>query len=73
MCGCARSAAGVLSERVKPSIYLKIVTLEEIPCYSEDLDTGPGVQAVTDLKRMITESDGVVIATPEYNPAYRAC
>ena len=57
----------ILSERVKPSIDLKVATLEQIPFYNEDLDIGPGPQAVSDLKRRITKSDGVVIATPEYN------
>ena len=57
----------ILSERIKPSMELEVVTLERTPFYNEDLDTDPGVQAVTDLKRMITASDGVLIATPECN------
>ena len=46
---------------------MAIRTLEAIPLYNEDLDTQEGLPAVRNLKRAITESDGVVIATPEYN------
>jgi len=57
----------LLAERAAPAIQIQVVTLESIPLYNEDLDTKPGIPAVADLKRTITESDGVLIATPEYN------
>jgi chromate reductase len=57
----------LLAERAAPAIQIQVVTLESIPLYNEDLDTKPGIPAVADLKRIITESDGVLIATPEYN------
>jgi len=57
----------LLAERAAPAIQIQVVTLESIPLYNEDLDTKPGIPAVADLKRFITESDGVLIATPEYN------
>jgi chromate reductase len=56
-----------LAERAAPAIQIQVVTLESIPLYNEDLDTKPGIPAVADLKRIITESDGVLITTPEYN------
>jgi len=43
------------------------VTLEDIPLYNEDLDRKPEILAVAAFKRIIAESDGVLIATPEYN------
>jgi chromate reductase len=57
----------LLAERAAPAIQIQVVTLESIPLYNEDLDTKHGIPAVADLKRIITESDGVLITTPEYN------
>jgi chromate reductase len=57
----------LLAERAAPAIQIQVVTLESFPLYNEDLDTKPGIPAVADLKRIITESDGVLITTPEYN------
>jgi chromate reductase, NAD(P)H dehydrogenase (quinone) len=54
----------VLAERSAPSIDIQVVTLEDIPLYNEDLDRDPEVAA---FKKLIAESDGVLIATPEYN------
>ncbi|HEY2121818.1 MAG TPA: NADPH-dependent FMN reductase [Candidatus Acidoferrum sp.] len=56
-----------LARRAAPSMLIDVVTLEEIPFYSEDLDRSPGPPAVANLKRRVAESDGVLIATPEYN------
>ena len=57
----------ILSEKAVPGIVIEVVTLEDIPLYNEDLDTNPEIPAVSTLKRSIAESDGVLIATPEYN------
>ena len=57
----------LLAERAAPAIQIQVVTLESIPLYNEDLDTKQGIPAVADLKRIITEGDGVLITTPEYN------
>jgi chromate reductase, NAD(P)H dehydrogenase (quinone) len=46
---------------------IDVITLEEIPFYNEDLDCPPGPPAVENMKKLIAESDGVLIATPEYN------
>jgi chromate reductase len=46
---------------------IDVMTLEEIPFYNEDLDCPPGPPAVENMKKLIAESDGVLIATPEYN------
>ena len=47
-----------------------VMTLEEIPFYNEDLDCPPGPPAVENMKKLIAESDGVLIATPEYNHGF---
>lgn len=57
----------VLAERAAPAIEIKVVTLEDIPFYNEDLDIDPAIPAVAVLKRKVAESDGVLISTPEYN------
>jgi chromate reductase len=56
-----------LAQKAAPSISIDVMTLEEIPFYNEDLDGSPGPAAVAKLKRSVAESDGVLIATPEYN------
>jgi chromate reductase, NAD(P)H dehydrogenase (quinone) len=57
----------ILAKRVAPAIELEVVTLENIPLYNEDLDREPEIPAVANLKGVIAASDGVLIATPEYN------
>ncbi|HMD21702.1 MAG TPA: NAD(P)H-dependent oxidoreductase, partial [Alloacidobacterium sp.] len=39
----------------------------DIPLYNEDLDQTPGIPSVAAFKKMIADSDGVLITTPEYN------
>jgi chromate reductase len=46
---------------------IDVMTLEKIPFYNEDLDCPPGPPVVENMKKLIAESDGVLIATPEYN------
>jgi chromate reductase len=57
----------ILAEKATPSIEIDVVTLEDIPLYNEDLDREPAIPSVTKLKKSITEMDGVLIVTPEYN------
>src|ERR1700678_276287 len=57
----------VLAEKAAPAIDIHVVTLEDIPLYNEDLDRNPEIPAVAAFKKIIAESDGVLIATPEYN------
>ncbi len=47
---------------------LSIATLHDIPLYDGDLEEANGLPAsVVALKQRITESDGVLLASPEYN------
>ena len=50
-----------------PNITIAVRTLEGIPLYNEDLDTKPALSAIAQIRAEVLESDGVVIATPEYN------
>lgn len=41
--------------------------LEAVPVFNEDLETGAQPPGVVSLRRALSESDGLLIATPEYN------
>jgi NAD(P)H-dependent FMN reductase len=58
-------AARALTE---PGTELEVATLHGIPLYDGDLESRDGLPgAVTALKERIVASDGVLLATPEYN------
>ena len=49
-------------------VQIEIATLHGIPLYDGDLEQREGVPGpVDELKERITASDGVLLATPEYN------
>jgi chromate reductase, NAD(P)H dehydrogenase (quinone) len=51
-----------------PELQVEIATLHGIPLYDGDLEATSGVPAaVKELKQRIIASDGVLLATPEYN------
>lgn len=56
-----------LSQEEHLGITLTVKTLEDIPLYNEDLDTDPLLTPIAQLRKEVQASDGVVIATPEYN------
>lgn len=58
-----RSAADLAPEETS----LSIASIDDIPLYNGDLDVDGGPEAVQELKRRISEADGLVLATPEYN------
>jgi NAD(P)H-dependent FMN reductase len=50
------------------AVEFEIATLHGIPLYDGDLEQREGIPAtVTALKERIVSSDGVILATPEYN------
>ena len=53
---------------VGPDVVFEVATLHGIPLYDGDLEQREGLPAaVTALKDRIAASDGVLLATPEYN------
>lgn len=48
-------------------LTIAVRTLEGIPLYNEDLDIEPVLVPIAEIRAEIRESDGVVIASPEYN------
>jgi chromate reductase, NAD(P)H dehydrogenase (quinone) len=55
------------SKQIAGEADFEVLTLDEIPLYNQDLDTGSPPSTVTDLRQRIGGADGLVIATPEYN------
>lgn len=50
------------------SVELQVATLHGIPLYDGDLEQREGLpQSVVSLKELVVASDGVLLATPEYN------
>ena len=51
-----------------PSIEFEVATLHGIPLYDGDLEQREGLPAAVELlKEKVVASDGVLLATPEYN------
>ena len=57
----------ILAIKAAQAMKIEVVTLDGIPLYNEDLDHEPEIAAVANFKRTIAASEGVLIATPEYN------
>ncbi len=55
-----------IKELFSNEINLEIVDISGLPLYNEDIDE-KNVESVMILKEKIANSDGVIIATPEYN------
>jgi chromate reductase, NAD(P)H dehydrogenase (quinone) len=50
-----------------PRMEFSVETLEDIPFYNEDLDLEPALPPITNFRSKVAASDGIGIATPEYN------
>jgi chromate reductase, NAD(P)H dehydrogenase (quinone) len=60
--------ARALGELAPPGVAVEVATLHGIPLYDGDLETESGKpEAVKALDAKIRASEGVIIATPEYN------
>lgn len=59
--------AGVL---LPADVTMTIASLRDLPFYDGDIDAEPQPAAVTAFKEQISQADGVIIATPEYNYSY---
>lgn len=49
------------------SVDFQALSLGDIPLYNQDLDGDNPPAAVAALKRAVSEADGLLLATPEYN------
>jgi NAD(P)H-dependent FMN reductase len=56
------------AELMPPGAELKIESIEGIPLYNGDVESAEGIpQRVAELKKAIADSNGLILATPEYN------
>jgi chromate reductase, NAD(P)H dehydrogenase (quinone) len=63
-----RQLLAAVASELPASVTLEVWDgLEGVPPFNEDLEGGPVPLAVTELRRVIKDADGVLIATPEYN------
>jgi chromate reductase len=56
-----------IQDRLPADVALAIHSLAEVPPYNQDDDGDDAPASVQDLRRAITESDGVILISPEYN------
>ena len=56
-----------LLEMTQPSLAITIHSIGDVPLFNEDVETEGTPAAVSALHRALRASDGVIIATPEYN------
>ncbi len=62
-----RSVLEYLAELAQPKDTLEIFPTKEIPLFCEDYEPNNIPEGVLKLKNLISDSDGVILATSEYN------
>jgi chromate reductase len=56
------------AEVMPPGAELAIESIQDIPLYNGDVEAAEGVpKRVAELKKVISEANGLLLATPEYN------
>jgi chromate reductase, NAD(P)H dehydrogenase (quinone) len=55
-----------IQKRYKEKVDIEILPIEKLPMYNQDDELTPP-EIVTEIKKKVLQSDGVLIATPEYN------
>ena len=58
------------SELLPTDVSMEIISIEDIPLYNADLDLPAAKQrpeAVEHFRKMLTDADGILISSPEYN------
>lgn len=59
--------AKVLQQIAPPSLSLLIIEIGDLPLYNEDIDTDNPPASYTLFRQEITDCQGVIFVTPEYN------
>jgi NAD(P)H-dependent FMN reductase len=55
-----------MQKRYQMQVEIDILPLEDLPMYNQDDELSPPA-SVIEIRKKILESDGILIATPEYN------
>jgi chromate reductase, NAD(P)H dehydrogenase (quinone) len=61
----------LMKKRYLDKVDIEILPIEELPMYNQDDELTPA-EVVLQIKKIVASSDGVLIATPEYNHAIPA-
>lgn len=56
-----------LQEMVPAGSEMSLLSIEALPLYNQDLDLPEPLREVAEFKQAISQADGLVICTPEYN------
>jgi chromate reductase len=62
-----RALLRAAAELAAPGIRVTTYDLTSVPLYNADVDAGGAPQSVVELREAVRQSDGLLIATPEYN------
>lgn len=55
-----------IKERYADKVHIEILPIDNLPMYNQDHELDPP-SIVKEIKRKVKESEGILIATPEYN------
>lgn len=61
-----KKLAVYMQNRYQTTAEIEILPIEKLPMYNQDDELTPP-EIVTEIKKKVAESDGVLIVTPEYN------
>ncbi len=61
-----KQLADTMKERYEGKLTIEILDIRSLPFYDQDEENNPP-QSVMDFKEAVTNADGVIIITPEYN------
>lgn len=62
-----RALLRTAQELQPPLLRIEIQDLADIPLYNEDVERAGAPESVARLRSVVTNADGLLIATPEYN------
>jgi chromate reductase, NAD(P)H dehydrogenase (quinone) len=55
-----------MQKRYRATVEIEILPIEKLPMYNQDDELTP-LEIVTEIKKKVADSDGVLFVTPEYN------
>lgn len=62
-----RAVARAASELAGPEVTLEILPIDDVPLYDADTEQAGNPAPVAALKQAVTDADGLLFVTPEYN------
>ncbi|WP_028782354.1 NADPH-dependent FMN reductase [Thalassobacillus devorans] len=61
-----RKLANYIRTRYQQKVEIELLNIEDLPFFNQDEEEEP-LTAVRDFKQKVSEADGIIIVTPEYN------